>query len=463
MRFATCPNCGTPFTKTKWKEGEPGEFECPQCGQWYNVDAVENEENPRHQESADLLTIPNLLNNLEFREAENRLEELERKYPDNPKVYFLKVLAANCITYIPDESSKGQEKWVPTLNNINSEPLSSLSSYKKCLELAKGEEKNRFVEVFDFIEKKRAEVLEDYQTGKYFYDVFISTKVSKLDFSNPANPVPVLDANGDAVQTEDAKLAAKIYHQLRHDNPKLRVFYSEQEKDQMVGQRFENVIFSALHSAKVFVLVASDINHINWRWVKNEWKRYLYLMDPSEEGYKNRHIILVGKGLAKTELPFELKKREFIDFERDEMGGPLNLLKFVNASLSLGENYEKLVAQTFDSSVATINQDAIQATQMQTTTLGASVQKVNIETEEEARYWIKQTHDDDRAARKDAFKDLKRFVDSHPEAYAARIHLLLEDTDYDDIGEYFSECENVYEKPEIAKEFFKLAEKEDAI
>ncbi|MBP5217003.1 MAG: TIR domain-containing protein [Bacilli bacterium] len=463
MRFSQCPYCGTAFSRTIWRHTEQAEYECPQCGNCYDVEAFENEGNAKHQESEDILAIPNLLNNLEFHDAEKRLEELEKKYPDNPKVFFLKVLAANCITYIPDESSKNVQRWIPTLNNINEEPLSSMSAYKKCLELAKGDEKEHFQKTFDFIEKKRAEVLEDYSTGKYNYDVFISTKVSKLDFSNPANPVPVLDSVGDPIPTEDAKLASQIYDQLRHDNPRLRVFYSEREKDQMAGQRFENVIFSALHSAKAFILVANDINHINWRWVKNEWKRYLYLMDPSEEGYKNRHIIVAGKGLAKTELPFELKNRQFVDFGRDAISGPLTLIQFVNTSLQSGLTYERMTAKTFDSSVAVIDQNAIQATQMQSARLGAEAKEINIEVEEEARYWIKQTNDDEESARWDAFRDLRSFVEKHPDAYAAKIHLLLDQTPFRNIDDYFSRCENVYNKPEIAKEFFNLAKKEDAV
>ncbi len=462
-KFTQCEHCGTPFSRTLWKKTAQGEYECFQCGNCYDVDAYEDENAARHQEAEDILSVPNLLNNLNFREAENRLEELEKKYPDNPKIYFLKVLAANCITYIPDESGKEVRHWVPTLNNINSEPLSSLSAYKKCLELAQGEEKEHFQKTFDFIEKKRAEVLEDYATGKYNYDVFISTKVTKLDFSNPAQPVPVTDASGDPLPTEDAKLASQIYDRLRHDNPKLRVFYSEREKDEMVGQRFENVIFSALHSAKVFILVASDINHVNWRWVKNEWMRYLYLMDPQEEGYKNRHIILAGNGLAKTELPFELKRREFVDFRRDAINGPLSLINFVNTSLQSSVAYERMTAKTFDTSVATINQDAIEATQMQTVALGAEVKEINVEVEEEARYWIKQTDDDEEAARWDAFRDLRNFVAQHPDAYAAKIHLLLDKTPFRNIDDYFSRCENVYNNPGIAKEFFNLAKKDDAI
>lgn len=463
MRFTQCPVCGELFSKTTWKKTEAGEYKCWRCDNCFDVEAIENEAHAHHEEAEEILSIPNLLNNLEFHEAEKKLAELEEKYPQNPKVYFYKVLAANCITYIKDESRTGEEKWIPTLNNISAEPLSSLSAYKRCLEVAQGEEKDHYKATFDFIESKRNEVLEDYSTGKYNYDVFISTKVSKLDFSNPAQPVPVLDANGDSVVTDDAKLASQIYDKLRHDNPRLRVFYSEREKEEMAGQRFENVIFSALHSAKVFILVANDINHVNWRWVKNEWKRYLYLMDPSEEGYKNRHIILVGKGLAKAELPFELKKREFVDFGHDPIAGPLTLIKFVETSLHSGDEYEKLVAQSFDSSVASLNSEAIELTQMQTTSLGATVKEVDVKVEEESRYWIKQTDDDEPSARKDAFAELRKFVERNPDAYNAKIHLLLEDTDFTDIDEYFCTCFNVYTYPKIAEGFFKMAKKEDAI
>ena len=463
MRFTQCPYCGELFSKSTWRKTQQGEYECFRCGNCFDVDAIENEGSAKHQETEELAKIPNLLNNLDFHEAETRLEELAEKYPNNPKVYFLKVLAANCITYIRDESNEETERWIPTLNNINDEPLSSLSAYKRCLDLAEGEEKEHYKQTFDFIEKKRNEVLDDYKTGRYTYDVFISTKVSKLDFSNPANPVPVLDSVGDPIQTEDAKLASQIYDQLRHDNPRLRVFYSEREKDQMVGERFENVIFSALHSAKVFILVASDPNHINWRWVKNEWKRYLYLMDPSEEGYKNRHIILAGKSLATAELPFELKKREFIDFSTNPVASGIRLFNFVNTSLESGENYSRLVAKSFDSSVASINRSALEAEGLQSTTLGSNVQKVDADIEKKATYFIKKTKDTDRGARSEAFQTLKTFSKQHPEVYSAKIQLLLEKTDFLDINDYFSSLENIASEPEVAKQFLTLAEKNDAV
>ncbi|MCR5491882.1 MAG: TIR domain-containing protein [Bacilli bacterium] len=462
MEFKQCPQCGELFSREKWRKAASGEYQCWRCNNFFDVDAIENEASANHLEAEELAAIPNLLNNLEFLEAENRLEELTKKYPKNPKVYFLKVLAAHCINYIHDEDTdRKAEKWVPTLNNISAEPLSALTAYKMCLDLAKGEEKEHYLETFKFIEDKRQEVLDDYGSGKYTYDVFISTKVTEMDFSNPAHPVPLL-ANGEPVISSDAKLASSIYDQLRHDNPRLSVFYSEREKDAMAGQRFENVIFSALHTAKVFILVASDINHINWRWVRNEWKRYLYLMDPSQEGYKNRHIILVGNGLAKAELPYELKKREFIDFQANQMGA-LNLIKFVNTSLMSGQAYEKLKAKSFDTSVASLDRSALEAETLQTTTLGVSVVKLDAGVEKQAKFFIKNTKDDDPYARKDAFARLKDFSSKHPEVYAAKIQLLMEKTPFMDVDEYFGDAKNIADYPEVASQFLTLAEKEDAI
>ena len=73
MRFTQCPYCGELFSKSTWRKTQQGEYECFRCGNCFDVDAIENEGNAKHQETEELAKIPNLLNNLEFREAENRL------------------------------------------------------------------------------------------------------------------------------------------------------------------------------------------------------------------------------------------------------------------------------------------------------------------------------------------------------------------------------------------------------
>ncbi len=111
-----------------------------------------------------------------------------------------------------------------------------------------------------------AEELEDIRSLAYEklssedpYDIFISLKVRTLDGKG---------------YTADDKVAKDIYENLTAAG--YRVFYSEETLKQKVGAEYEPIIYHALSTAPVFLLICTDeVDYITQPWVQNEWSRYL--------------------------------------------------------------------------------------------------------------------------------------------------------------------------------------------
>ena len=100
------------------------------------------------------------------------------------------------------------------------------------------------------------------------YDIFISFK----------------DKDADGKRTEDSRAEAQdIYEALTDEG--YRVFCSRITLRTALGEEFEPKIFSALQSARMMILVATSVEHVEADWVKNEWSRYLKLMEQDAGKY----------------------------------------------------------------------------------------------------------------------------------------------------------------------------------
>lgn len=304
-----CEQCGQAYND-RWKKLGPTLYACNRCGQARTILLYDeqDQESLRQIELDSLIgrnVIPNL-DDLNFKAAEMFLRGLREDYPNSPKVYFYSALADNAICYTQDDIDP--EKYIPTLNDIRGTTIFKNPNVIKCLELAIGDEKQHYQDTFDYIEKKRNEIKNEFTKGTYHYDVFISCKVTEVD---PATKGPILDGRGKPLKTREAELAHEVCRLLWKSGVE-NVFYSEVEKDKMAGKRFENVIFSALHQAKVLILVANKREYIDWRWVRNEWKRFLNVMDEAQDGVQ-RKLIVYTEELAVNELPRELQRYQIVN------------------------------------------------------------------------------------------------------------------------------------------------------
>ena len=50
---------------------------------------------------------------------------------------------------------------------------------------------------------------------------------------------------------------------------------TEKTLENRIGSEYEPIIFKALHTSKIFILVGTSKEHIESNWVRNEWSRFI--------------------------------------------------------------------------------------------------------------------------------------------------------------------------------------------
>ena len=132
------------------------------------------------------------------------------------------------------------------------------------------------------------EILKRANTENAF-DVFICYKESD-DYGN---------------RTEESVIGQELYYEL--DKLGIRTFYARLTLKP--GEEYEPVIFSALRTAKVMLVVGCNPQNYNSIWVKNEWSRFLEL----RENDHKKMIIPCYKNISPYELPRELAAFQALD------------------------------------------------------------------------------------------------------------------------------------------------------
>ena len=244
-------------------------MKCPYCG-CINVAEVTDS---LYQEKLD--GIYRYLRDAEFEKANEALRDLLKKYPKNGELYFIKVLIDSRIVYVDDG-----EKKIPTYTNINFE-IDNKDNAKKAIDYTDNPEEKKFYKAqLELIEKDKEEIQKiiSSKENKYNYDVFISFKKSVI--GNPSK------------DTEDFKLADKIYKHLLKEHHNLKVFYAPESLK--AGESWERQIFNALYRSKCMIVIGSDIDNLNSPWVKNEWNRYLEMLNANKKAPNSLIPVVIG-------------------------------------------------------------------------------------------------------------------------------------------------------------------------
>ncbi len=247
----------------------------------------------RPKENQDLMERAHNLrfNTKDFDEAAKVYEAVICLTPDESEAYWGKVLCRFGIEYVKDTNGE----FLPTCHRTIKSSILEDSDYLMAVSKAKPELKEYYT--------NQAKLIDSYQTKikviaakEEPYDVFISFKATD-DLKNP---------------TEDSSIAQEIYYYLTK-NLGLKVFFSNITLKDKMGQEFEPIIYAALSSSTVMVLVGTKIEHINATWVKNEWSRYIAMMEDAKKSGKNKYIVPALKGLKPEQLPSALASYQVVD------------------------------------------------------------------------------------------------------------------------------------------------------
>ena len=299
-----CECCGGTFLKVK-----EGEYKCDHCGYVKHIETTSS------SEIVALLNNANILRNkFDFDEAAEVFEQVVKKDPSNPEGYWGLFLCEYGIAHQEDPKT---HKFLPTCNRASVVSVFDDENYQKAVSLATGFQKEDLKQSGEQIEEiiKRVVKLSKNESP---YDIFICYKKTQAV------------VNGEEAYTKDSVHAREIYEILTKQGYK--VFFAEKTLQNVAGNEYEAIIFNALNTSKVMLVVCSKTEYANAPWVKNEWRRFVKQMEFDDS--KKLLPIMCGDMNA-GKLPDLLKRYQALEIN---VNFQQNLLSSVKNCIGLNKN-----------------------------------------------------------------------------------------------------------------------------
>ncbi len=218
--------------------------------------------------------------NNEFDKADALYEQILTKVTDDPEVYWLRMLCRFGIEYVEDPDSHERK---PTVHRMRYESVFSDENYRSAIKHADDEQRDIYEQEAHEVDK----ILQQYMKISHdvHYQVFICYK----------------ETDEQGRRTDDSKYAQGLYNALTKKG--IDVFFSRVTLQSVAGTAYEPYIFAALNSANVMVVLGSKSEYFDSVWLKNEWSRYLSLVN--ESGGK-KVLIPALRNMDAYDLPKEL-------------------------------------------------------------------------------------------------------------------------------------------------------------
>lgn len=200
------------------------------------------------------------------------------------------VLCRYGIEFVEDPKTKSR---IPTCHRASRTSILLDPDFKSALRYADEEKRNVYYENAQRIDQIQKAILSMSDTQEK-YDVFICYKET--------------DDNGE--RTADSVLAQELYNEL--SKMKIKTFFARKTLEGKVGSSYEPIIYSALNSAKVMIVMGTRPEYFEATWVKNEWSRYLDFMKDSDD----KHLIPAYRDMSAYQLPEEFMSIQALDMSR---------------------------------------------------------------------------------------------------------------------------------------------------
>lgn len=247
-----------------------------------------------------------LRQNNEFDKAKDVYEDILKENNEEAEAHWGLVLSKYGIEYVDDP--KSGEK-IPTIHRIRNKQILEDVDYQMAVKYAdieaayqyekEGKRINQILMMFLEIAKSESP-----------YDIFICYKESD-DIGN---------------RTEDSVIAQDIYRLLEKEGYK--VFFARKTLETKLGHEYEPIIYAALKSATVMLVIGTQVAYFQGTWVKNEWGRFVEFKQENP----SKIIIPCYKNISPYELPMEIANYQALDIGK--VGFMQDLLDGVGKVLS---------------------------------------------------------------------------------------------------------------------------------
>ncbi len=281
LKKLTCLNCGEPVDVS----ADGRSASCKYCGRIYKIGTTLSESGVLAFSQGN-----EYWKTFRFTDAKRSFLEVTKSAPEFSDAWWGAFISEYGIEF-------GHNRFgelVPTCHRVHTVPVSEDNNYIKALEAADAETKAEYQRIGARIELARQGILTKAQSGET-YDIFICFKATEM--------------NDERRRTIDFYLGEELHKELT--NQGYKVFFSPETLMRVVEQEYEPYIYRALSTAKVMLLLCSDIREIESAWVKNEWGRYLDMRNG--QGL----IPICGnkyEPFSPSQLPGELQKLNAIEY-----------------------------------------------------------------------------------------------------------------------------------------------------
>lgn len=224
----------------------------------------------------------------EFEQAAVVFQNIISQFPEEAEAYWGLCLCKYGIEYVDDPSTLTK---MPTCHRTQLKSILSDMNYISACNYA-GAARYKYEEEAQEIDRIQKKIL-DISKAEPPYDIFICYKETD-------------DETG--IRTDDSITAQDIYTELVKEN--YRVFYSRISLRGKAGSEYEPYIYAALSSAQVMLVLGSKKEYFETIWLKNEWTRYLDMMQLG-----NKTIIPCYEKIDVMDLPVQLRHFQALNME----------------------------------------------------------------------------------------------------------------------------------------------------
>lgn len=279
--------------------------ECEYCGSIQTVPQLDDEK------KINLFTRANRLRTAcEFDKAFGVYESIIAEFSEEAEAYWGLVLCKYGIEYVDDPKTG---KKIPTCHRSSFVSIMDDQDFDMVMEYSDPSSRAIYRDEAKAIEELRVGIIE-VSSKEDPYDIFICYKET--------------DAMGE--RTIDSVIAQDVYYILTEKGYK--VFFSRITLEDKLGQEYEPYIFAALNSAKIMLVFGTDYEFYNAVWVKNEWSRFLSLI---EKGAK-KTLIPCYKGIDAYDMPKEFSRLQAQDMGK--IGAVQDLVRGIEKILPLSKS-----------------------------------------------------------------------------------------------------------------------------
>ncbi len=253
MITLNCKMCGGRMDVTE----NTSIFECEYCRSLQTIPAT-NDERIMHLHDRAI----HHLHCSEFDKASIVYENILAENAQNAEAHWGLCLCRYGIEYVEDVRT---HKRIPTCHRAQFKSILEDPEYLAALEYADPGSRVLYREEAEYIDKVQKDILSISAKEEPF-DIFICYKETDDD---------------TGARTKDSVLAQNLYNALTKEGYK--VFFARITLESKLGTAYEPYIFAALNSASVMLVIGSKPAYFNAVWVKNEWNRYISLIEQGQK------------------------------------------------------------------------------------------------------------------------------------------------------------------------------------